>query len=143
MNKDRVRKEDTRPDEQEEAVLDYLSQLGFTVDANVSISVGNRRFEADAIAYSDPNMKVPNVVVEIKDHLPRDVTILDVPVQQAFAIAAAFGNDVRFLLITDGVVHHWFERNAQTQSLERITNPPTPQDVNPPVVEGQPTLLQI
>jgi type I restriction enzyme M protein len=144
MKNDQVRKKRVPTKEYEKLILRYLSELGFAyVDTNVGVTLGTRRLEADAVAYLDRDMTVPHMVVEMKSQLSSEPSILDSSVQQAYAIAAALGDEARFLLITDGIRHRWFERNAQSQSLEAIVNAPKAGDLAIGVAEGDAGLRRI
>ena len=129
MKKAKTQNEASTREPLQKAVAEYLSQLGFNVEINVEVTLGPRRFEADAVGYLDAERKIPHVAVEIKTQISKEPTLLDSAVQQAFSIATALGDDVRFLLITDGRQKYWFERNAQTQSLEPIAKAPSARDV--------------
>lgn len=141
--KHQIRTEAPRRHPLERTVVSYLSRLGFNVETNVDVTLGPRRFQADAVAYLDAELTTPHVVVEMRADIPKEPTILDSAVQQAFSIATALGDSVRFLLITDGTQKYWFERNAQTQSLEPIANPPDARDVAMVLDGGDVTLKPV
>jgi type I restriction enzyme M protein len=130
MKNPKIRNETSTHEPIQNVVSEYLSHLGFNVERNVEVTLGPRRFEADVVAYLDVERKIPHVAVEIKTPLSKEPTLLDSSVQQAFSIATALGDEVRFLLITDGTRKYWFERDAQTQSLEPIAKAPNARDVS-------------
>src|ERR1051326_737000 len=99
MKSPKIRNEASTHEPIQNAVAEYLSHLGFNVERNVEVKLGPRRFEADVVAYLDVERKIPHVAVEIKIPLLKEPTLLDSSVQQAFSIATALGDEVRFLLI--------------------------------------------
>ncbi len=122
-----------------EKLLPYLQRLGYKyVESNVNVPMGNRTLEADCVVYLDENKEKPYIVIEAKYALRPEVTLLEPAVQHAFTIATALGNQVRYLLITDGNKYQWFEREAETQSLAPAKYPPMG-----PHESYQPTLLEL
>jgi type I restriction enzyme M protein len=106
-------------------VIPYLRELGFRfIKSEAKVSTRHRTTRADVIAYRDEEKLIPYIVVEVKRHLSSPVSLLDPPVQQAFSVAAALGDEVRYLLITDGNRHRWFERAAKGKSLVPLSTPP-------------------
>jgi type I restriction enzyme M protein len=110
----------------EQYTLRYLKELGYRyIATDVDVLLGTRTIEADAVVYLDEGFSKPFIVVEAKGTLPKETTILEPAVQQAFAVATALGENVRYLLVTDGIRHEWYERSIQNQSLEKIPHAPT------------------
>jgi type I restriction enzyme M protein len=112
-------------------VIPYLRNLGYRyIDSEVRVPMGSRMVAADVLVYLDEERSFPYIVVEAKRRLHPQITLLDTAVQQAFAIAAALGERVRYLMITDGARHHWFERSAEGRSLIQLSAAPeTPREV--------------
>jgi type I restriction enzyme M protein len=90
----------------------------------VTIQWRQRRARADLVAYLDEQAETPYVVVQTKMSLRKELSLLDPAIQQAFTYAAALGETVRYLLITDGAIYKWFERAAHGSSLIRLDDPP-------------------
>jgi type I restriction enzyme M protein len=110
-------------------VIEYLRALGFEhVSGEVIVRSGSRSFQADAVAYDNSPSPEPLIVVELKNNLPDRPTFLDTSVQQAFTIATLLGPSVRYLLITNGTRHSWFERHPASQSLTPLESAPTAGD---------------
>lgn len=106
-------------------IIDYLTSLGFEYfGTEVATSRDGRLTEADIVAYQDPEHLLPILAVELKRMLPMDLSFLDPPVQQAFQNAVALGSSVRYLLISDGMRHFWFDRGVSGQSIVRLGSPP-------------------
>lgn len=111
-------------------LLDYLTSLGFEhFGASVATSRDGRSTEADIVAYLDPEHQHPLLVVEVKRLLPSDLSFLDPPAQQAFRNAIALGPSARYLLVTDGIRHFWFDRGISGQSIVPLSSPPRHKDV--------------
>ena len=125
-NDDRIRRERGPDSVAEQYTLRYLQELGYRyIATSVDVLLGTRTIEADAVVYLDEGFSKPFIVVEVKGTLPKEITILEPAVQQAFAVATALGDNVRYLLVTDGIRHEWYERSIQNQSLEKIPHAPT------------------
>jgi hypothetical protein len=106
-------------------VIPYIRSLGYLyIDTEVRIPIGSRTTTADVVVYLDREKATPYIVVETKQSLSADLTLLDPAVQQAFASAVALGEQVRYLLITDGAKNYWFERSAEGRSLVQLSLPP-------------------
>lgn len=99
-------------------VLPYLQRLGFTyIESDVGVYLGTRLVATDAVVYLDESKREPYIVIQVKHTVRSQPSLLDPSVQQAFTAAIALGDSVRYLLITDGEKHFWFERIPESQSL--------------------------
>jgi type I restriction enzyme M protein len=106
-------------------VIQYLAELGYLYMASeVAVPLGNRLYQADVVVFQDEKRSQPLIVAEIRESIGDEPYLLNPGVQQAFAIATALGDHVRYLLVTDGIHHNWFERNTDRQSLIRIESAP-------------------
>ena len=106
-------------------VVPYLYSLGYQyLNSNFRISVNNGSNIADVVAYLDQEKLRPYIIVEIKQKLPDELTLLDPAIQQAFSFAVILGSSVRYLLITDGSRYYWFERSDGEQAIVRLNEAP-------------------
>lgn len=81
----------------------YLYSLGYQyLNSNFRLSDDNGSSAADVIAYLDQEKLKPYIIVEIKQRLPSELTLLDPALQQAFSFAVVLDSSVRYLLVTDG-----------------------------------------
>lgn len=112
------------------SVARYMEDLGFSY---LQTQIRYSGASPDLIAYEDPQMQRPLVIVEIKGSLPPKVGLLDPAVQQAFKYAALCGLVDGHLLVSDGTTHHWFRLQDNGTSLDyapapRLTNIPHNKD---------------
>lgn len=106
-------------------VIPYLLSLGYPyIETGVQSVPGTRERTIDLVVYLDKQRSKPHIVVEVKRRLSSDLTLLDPAVQQAFVNASGLGELVRYLLITDGTKHYWFERSDEGRSLVQLHSPP-------------------
>jgi type I restriction enzyme M protein len=106
-------------------VIPYLQNLGYVhFDSEVPIHVASGRSRIDVLVYFDDEKLKPYIVVEAKQKLSNEIELLDPAVQQAFVKAVAIGKHVRYLLITDGQKHFWFERSSEGRSLIQLSRAP-------------------
>lgn len=102
------------------SVARYMKSLGFVYFQTEIHTLGA---SPDLIAYEDPQMQRPLVIVEIKGSLPTKVGLLDPAVQQAFKYAALCGLVDGHLLVSDGTSHHWFRLQDNGTSLDYAPAP--------------------
>jgi Type I restriction enzyme R protein N terminus (HSDR_N) len=106
-------------------VIPYLQNLGYVhFDSEVPIHLASGRSRTDVVVYLDDDKSKPYIVVETKQKLSNEIELLDPAVQQAFVKAVAIGKHVRYLLITDGQKHFWFERSSEGRSLVQLSRAP-------------------
>lgn len=119
-------------------VIPYLRNLGYRyIESEVRVPIGSQIVAADVVVYLDEEKSKPYVVVETKRRLRHEIALLDPAVQNAFTSAVALGDQVRYLMITDGDRYHWFERSAEGQSLIQLSSAPeAPREIyQPPLFE--------
>jgi type I restriction enzyme M protein len=108
-------------------VVPYLHSLGYQyLNSNFRVSDHNGNTTIDLVAYLDQTKSEPHIVVETKQKLPDEITLLDPAVQKASGFAVVLGPSVRYLLITDGNRYYWFERSSGGQTLVRLNGAPKP-----------------
>ena len=106
-------------------VIPYLQSLGYKyLDNEFPVKLGNRKYRADLIAFTDRGKTKPYIVVEVKKNIANEITLFDPLIQQAFSLAVALGDSARYILVTDGDTFFWFERSAESGSLIQISSPP-------------------
>ncbi len=106
-------------------VIPYLQNLGYVhFESEVPIHSASGRSRTDVVVYLDDDKSKPYIVVETKQKLSNEIELLDPAVQQAFVKAVAIGKHVRYLLITDGQKHFWFERSSEGRSLVQLSRAP-------------------
>jgi len=106
-------------------VIPYLQSLGYIhLDSEVPIYSASGSSRIDVVGYLDDEKSKPYIIVEAKQKLPNEIELLDPAVQQAFVKAVAIGRHVRYLLITDGQKHFWFERSSEGRSLVQLSRAP-------------------
>lgn len=106
-------------------IIPYLKNLGFNhVSSDVELPSKGRIFRADLVVYESSNKIDPIIVAEVKSNLPVKLTWLDSPVQQAYTYATALGEQVRYLLVSDGTRHQWFEISRHDRSINLLLFPP-------------------
>jgi SAM-dependent methyltransferase len=99
-------------------VLPYLYDIGFRyIEREVRVNLGSRLIYVDIVAYLDNTMDTPVAIAEVRRNINSTPSLLDPAVQQAFSASAALGDSVKYLLISDGIRHHWFERVLEKQNL--------------------------
>jgi type I restriction-modification system DNA methylase subunit len=105
-------------------VMERLRALGLQdLRTDVSAIAAGRHMQADIVAYAS-DKATPILLAEVKRSLASDLTPLDSPVQQAFSNAAALGQTVRILLVSDGEQYFWYDRGATGDSLVQLLSPP-------------------
>lgn len=106
-------------------VIPYLQSLGYIyLDSEIPIHSASGSSKIDVVVYLDDEKSKPYIIVEAKQKLSNEIELLDPAVQQAFVKAVAIGRHVRYLLITDGQKHFWFERSSEGRSLVQLSRAP-------------------
>src|SRR6266702_7007016 len=106
-------------------VIPYLQSLGYIhFESEVPIHSSSGSSRIDVVGYLDDEKSTPYIIVEAKQILSNEIELLDPAVQQAFVKAVAIGKPVRYLLITDGQKHFWFERSSEGRSLVQLSRAP-------------------
>ncbi|GHO49179.1 hypothetical protein KSX_73420 [Ktedonospora formicarum] len=106
-------------------IIPYFYQLGYQyLDINVKLQKDFITAIADLVVYLDEDKTQPYIVAEVKSQIPAEITLLAPSVQQVFSYAAYLGESVRYLLVTDGIHYHWFERSSGGRSLLSLENAP-------------------
>jgi type I restriction enzyme M protein len=112
-------------------VIPYLRNLGYNrIERNFVVNLGSKTIEIDAVIFLDNGKQDPFIVVEAKQSVRSAPSLLDPAVQQAFSAAIALGDTVRYLLVTNGDKHFWFERAPENQSLVPLEYPPERRNIS-------------
>lgn len=108
-----------------QGVVPYLHSLGYRyLNSGLHVFENNSLNGVDLVVYLDQEKLKPYIIVEIKQKLSDEITLLDPAVQQALGYAFALGASVRYLLITDGSRYYWFECGPGEQTLVRLKEAP-------------------
>ncbi len=104
-----------------EKLVPYLEKLGYKqFRFDVVVPIGSRKMAADLVVYLGDEGAGPYIVVEIKSAVRTDLSLLSPAVQQAYTLSVGLGQTARYVLITDGENHRWFERTSGGRSLVEL-----------------------